>query len=286
MHGRHDRRVEPVLGSARQPTMLDRVHPARAGQDRHGRGAGAVGLGAAAALTIAALEPLTGRSGDQRRHPLPVEGRGHDEEPQIGANRTADVERQRQTQVALEVAFVELVEDDESHTGELGIVLQSAGQDTLRHDLDPGATARATFVPGPEADQPPHLLTHEVRHPSGGRPGGEAAGFEHHDAPARQPRFVDQAQRHDGGLAGPRLRLQHCRAVPRQGVPELGDAGLDRQLGAAGRPGAHGRRPSISTTSSSISAADTPTATRPSTTAGIVRTGHGARAATYRVRRA
>ena len=69
---------------------------------------------------------------------------------------------------------------------------------------------------------------------SRGGPGGQPSRFEHHDPSALQPRLVQQAQRHDGRLAGSRRGLEHGVAGGARRVAELPDAGLDRRVKETG----------------------------------------------------
>ncbi len=225
VHGRHHGGIEAVLRPPGQPAVLDGEHPTRARHHRHGRSARPDGAGDGVGDWVGTG---VGRTFDQRRHPLPVQGRGHHEEPQIGTKGAPDVERQGQAQVPLEVAFVELVEDDQTDACQFGIVLQAAGQHPFGHHFDAGAMARTALVPGPEADQPTDLVTEEIGHAARRGPGGQTTGFEHHDPGAAQPGFVHQPKRDDGGLAGARFGLEHRGAAGRQGRPELIDARLDR----------------------------------------------------------
>ena len=54
---------------------------------------------------------MTGASPRSLRDPRAVEGRGHDEEAQILAQAALRVERQREAEIGIEGALVELVEE-------------------------------------------------------------------------------------------------------------------------------------------------------------------------------
>ncbi len=79
-----------------------------------------------------------GRTAEQRRDRLRVEGGGHDDEGEVGTQRGADLERQREAQIGVERALVELVEDHAADAVELGVGLQAAGEDAFGDDLDAG----------------------------------------------------------------------------------------------------------------------------------------------------
>ncbi len=120
----------------------------------------------------------------------------------------AGVEGQRQPEVGLEAALVELVEDHQSHTLEAGITLQPPGEDPLGHHLDTRGGADPPVVAGAVADGFAYRFTQQRRHPPGRSPGGEPARLEHDDATALQPRLVHEGQGHHRRLARPGRRLQ------------------------------------------------------------------------------
>ena len=62
----------------------------------------------------------------------------HHHQPQVRSPLRLDVERQRQPEVAAEVAFVEFVEDDRRHAVQGWIVLDQPGQDAFGQHLDAG----------------------------------------------------------------------------------------------------------------------------------------------------
>ena len=70
-----------------------------------------------------------------------VDGGGHDEDAQIGA-QGGGVEGQGEAEIAVEAAFVEFVEQHGGDAGQFGIVEQHAGEDAFGDDLDAGAGAR------------------------------------------------------------------------------------------------------------------------------------------------
>ena len=139
-----------------------------------------------------------------------------------GRNADADVEGESQREVGVEVALVELVEDHEADPGERRVLLQAAGEDPFRHDLDAGVGPTAPFVPGAIADGAADLLAEQVRHTPGGSPGRQSPRFQHDDAPSGQPRLVEQPQGHDRRLARPRRRLQHGLSFISQRRPQAG----------------------------------------------------------------
>src|SRR5207302_62505 len=82
-----------------------------------------------------------------------------------GAAARPGVEGQGEGEVGVEVALVELVEDHEADAGERRVVLEAAGEDPFRDDLDAGGGAGAALVAGAVAGGAADLLAEQDRHP-------------------------------------------------------------------------------------------------------------------------
>ena len=122
---------------------------------------------------------------------------------------------QREAEIGVDRAFVELVEDHRADAGQLGVGLHHAGQDALGHHLDPRGLADLTAVAAHAvADGLARPLAQRFGHAFGGGAGGEAAGLQHQDA--APPARLQHLQRHDGGLARAGRRLQHGAAMAPQ----------------------------------------------------------------------
>ncbi len=145
--GQHDRcrggPLEAVSALAGQPTHFDRMRAALAGDD--GRG------------TVDA---------DQRGKPGRVGCGRHRHDAQVGPQRCR-LERERQAEIGRQVAFVDLVEDDDRHAGEFWIVLQATREHALREHLDARGRTDPPLVAGLVADQPTDAIPGEVGHPPG-----------------------------------------------------------------------------------------------------------------------
>ena len=74
-----------------------------------------------------------------------VQGGRHDQQFQIVAQPLLHVEQQRQRQIGLQAAFVELIEDHQRHTLQFGVLLQHAGENAFRHHFQPGLRPAFTF---------------------------------------------------------------------------------------------------------------------------------------------
>ena len=141
------------------------------------------------------------------------------------------IERESQAQVGGQVAFVHLVEDHHGHTGQFGVVLQATGEHAFGHHFDAGSRADAPLVAGLVAHRRADLLAEQRGHAPGGRSGGQAARLEHHDAAVAEPGLIEQPQRHDRGLAGPRRRYHDRLVAVDECLPERGEHAHDGQIG-------------------------------------------------------
>jgi hypothetical protein len=156
------------------------------------------------------------RVADGTRERCAIERGRHDEQAQVRPQVTPALERERQAEVALQVALVELVEDHARDSFERGIVLQHAGQDALGDDLEAGRGACTGLEPGAEADSLAGTLAERVRHALRDCARGDPARLEHHDPSVSPPGGIEQRERNDRALPGPRGRFQHDGASGRE----------------------------------------------------------------------
>ena len=110
-----------------------------------------------------------------------------------GRSAAAALEREREAEVGLQRALVELVEDHAADAGEVGVGLEHPGQDALGHHLD--AAARHRLAADAVADAAPDRLAEAFGQPLGGGAGGDAARLEHQDAAGRCRRRAGRAAR-------------------------------------------------------------------------------------------
>ena len=194
------------------------------------------GMGRLSLVTTGA-GPASEPSPSRAATAVAVERGRHHEDAEVGPQVRPGVEGQRQAQVGLEAALVELVEDHQPHAVEAGVALQPPGEDALGHHLDPGVAADGPVVAGAVADRAADLLAEQRRHPPGRGPGGQPAGFEHDDAPVAEPLGAEQGEGDRGGLAGAGGGLEHGQARAGERGLELGQGGDDRQGRGGGRQG-------------------------------------------------
>ncbi len=171
-----------------------------------------------------------------------IQRRRHHQHPQRLIQRGARVQGQRQGEIGVEAALVELVEDHQAYAGQFRVGLQAPRQQALGDDLD----ACRGRDPAVEADLVAHrladLLAQQPGHAGGAGAGGDAPWLQHHDALARQPGFVEQGQRHEGGLARAGRRGQHRLAGLRQRRAQARQCFRYGQVGECGLHGFRRRR--------------------------------------------
>lgn len=198
-NGLHQPRLDELARLERPPPAhIDREHAAFAAQDRR-----------------------------VVQHPgqtLAFQGRRHQEDFQrlLVAEQIAAIEAQGQGQVGVEAALVEFVEDQQADAFQRRIILQATGQDALGDHLDAGIRADLAVEADPVAHSFADLFPQFAGQPFGRRPRRQASWFEHENALSGQPGFVQQGQRHTGGLTGAGRCFEHGLVACRQGFTQGG----------------------------------------------------------------
>ena len=109
-----------------------------------------------------------------------VDGRRHDQELEVFAQPLLHVAGERQTEIGVERALVEFVEQQRGDAVERRIVEDHAREHALGHELDAGPPRHLGAEAHAIADGVADRLAQRVRHARGGGAGGESAA-----APAR-----------------------------------------------------------------------------------------------------
>jgi hypothetical protein len=182
----------------------------------------------------ARVGPQHGAVPQEARDRPRIERRRHDHELQIGAHFATDLGQQRQREIGVQAALVELVEDDARDAVEEGITLQAAGQQALGDHLDaclrPGAVLEPDTVADALAQAGPVLCGEAARD----GPGGHPPRLQHHQAPVAEHAGLEQREGQAGGLARARRGDDDRGARAGERVDERRDEGVDGQGGAAG----------------------------------------------------
>ena len=95
------------------------------------------------------------RAAKELRDPRAVERRRHRQNAQVIAQAALAVERERETEVGIERALMELVEQHRADTGKLGIIEDHSGEDALGDDLDACLRPRFRDHPRAQSDRSP-----------------------------------------------------------------------------------------------------------------------------------
>ena len=164
---------------------------------------------------------------EKRRDRFGVERRRHHDQLQLRAPR-AELCDQREGEIAVEVALVELVDHHTADAAQLGIAEQPTGQHAFGDQLDP----RARTDPSIEADLIADLVAQRTatlaRDPHRRESRREPARLEHDDA-AGDRAGIEECARHARGLAGAGWRDQHARPAVAHGGDQLWQDVVDRQ---------------------------------------------------------
>jgi hypothetical protein len=149
--------------------------------------------------------------------------------PSSEAERALHVERQRETEIAVERALVKLVEQDRADAGQFGVVEDHARQHAFGDDEDARRRRLATFHAHGVADGFARLLAEQGGHAPCRGASGEAARLQKQDAAVAAPALVEQRQRRQRRLAGPRRGDEDRRVSVRQGGEQARQRLRDRQ---------------------------------------------------------
>jgi hypothetical protein len=141
------------------------------------------------------------------------------------------VERQREAEIGVKRALVELVEQHRADAVERWVVEDHAGENALGHDLDARLGPDLACQAGAQADGLADRLAERFGHALGGGAGGEPARLQDQDLAAVKPRLVKERERHARRLAGPGRGDEHGAGPRRERAFERVQHGVDGQGG-------------------------------------------------------
>ena len=99
----------------------------------------------------------------------------HQQQPEVGTQRLARLQRQRQREVAFEAAFVHLVKQHRSDAGQFGVGDQHPRENAFGDDFDACRGRHLAVHAGAITDRRPYRFAGDFGHPLGGRARGEPA---------------------------------------------------------------------------------------------------------------
>ena len=142
--GGHDGILDPRRTRHRHPTLFDRMGTSLTRDHR--------------------------RAVEEAAESVGVSGGGHGDDLDVGTDGGRHLESEREAEVGREIPLVDLVEDDHGHPRQLGVVLQSPGQDSLGDHLDPRVAADDAVVAGGETHRGADPFAEQVGHAARGCP--------------------------------------------------------------------------------------------------------------------
>ena len=178
--------------------------------------------------------PHQRRTTEQPREPLAIHRRRHRQDPQIRPQRPRRIERQRQREIIVEAAFVDLVEQHRRHAGKFGIGLQPRQEHAVGHRDHPRRRTDLAVEPRLVTDRRAGHLAALPCHIFRCRPRRQPPRHQQQHL-AHAPRLTNQRRRHHRRLPRPRRRNQQRAFALTQRRQQLGQDGMDRKR--RGRPG-------------------------------------------------
>ena len=173
------------------------------------------------------------RIAQELRHRLGVERRGHHDDHQVLAHGLPHLAEQRDRQVGVQAALVELVEHDAADAFEERVVEQLPREHALGHDAQACRGGDLALEADVVADLAAELSSRSPRRSALRRgPGGDAARLEQHEIRmlGRQQLCLHDRRRHARRLARARLGDEHERSRRRAQLREhFGNDGIDRK---------------------------------------------------------
>jgi hypothetical protein len=159
-------------------------------------------------------------------HGRGIERGGHHYQSQIGTAGELQTAEQRQCQVALQVAFVKLVEHHAACAFEVGVGKQAPGEHPFGEESQARGRAGDLF----EADLVTHRAAHALaafrRDVARGQACGQAARFEHQHLAIVER---EDRRRNAGSLPRPRFGFQHQVVGGAQVFEDAGNQRIDGQ---------------------------------------------------------
>jgi hypothetical protein len=148
---------------------------------------------------------------------------------QLGALHALQLPQQREREIALQVALVELVEQHRAHAAQERVGDQLAGEHPLGHEAHARVARAHLLEPHLIADAPAERLGQLLGHAPRRHAGRDPSRLEHDDLAAAQEVGVEQGARQARGLA--RARLGHEHQVRRSAQPrdQARQVRIDRQ---------------------------------------------------------
>ncbi|SIB02560.1 Uncharacterised protein [Mycobacteroides abscessus subsp. abscessus] len=222
------RHVRQVLAAHTHALVPDRAH----GLDAARRGSVAQLQRENIARNINERGLLARRGAQEINRARGLKRRRRECDEKVIAQRRAGIQRECQRQVSVQVALVELIDDQGGYPGQLRVALQAAQRHARRHHLHARAFADARIPAHRIADLPADLLAEQTGDPAGRSPRGHPARLrdENPAARARFRKYDRDSRRKQRRLTRTRgCRDDRAAARPRR-RRDIAQGARDRQL--------------------------------------------------------
>ena len=168
------------------------------------------------------------RAVHQRGKARAVERRGHRDQPQVGPERPLHLQREREAEIAVDAAFVHLVEQHGGDARQFGVGDDAVAEYPLGQDQDARRGGLFAVHARRIADKAAHLFAHQLRNPLGRHTGRQTARGQEKDF-AAAPWLVQQARRDHRGLARTRRSDQNSIGLYGQSGKQIRQDSVHRQ---------------------------------------------------------
>ncbi|KPZ30428.1 hypothetical protein AN901_203583 [Pseudomonas syringae pv. theae] len=145
----------------------------------------------------------------------------------VVTKQLATIETQGQRQISVQTALVKLVENQQPHAFQCGIVLQTTRENPLGDHFNTRLRADSAFQTNAIPHGFAHLLAQLTGQPFRRRTRGKAARLQHQNGLPGQPGFLQQRERHTRGLARAGRGFEHGFMACGQGLTQGWQDGID-----------------------------------------------------------
>ena len=143
------------------------------------------------------------------RHGLHIQRGGHDDQPQVGAQRSLTFKAEGKAGIGSERALMKFVKNHTGDIRQLGIILQHAREHALGDNLHAGALADAAFITHAVAYKTARFFTQQGRHIARQRAGRHAPWFKQQNAAILKPGLPHEPEGDAAAFARSRQGAEH-----------------------------------------------------------------------------
>ena len=161
-----------------------------------------------------------GAAAEILRHRLGVQRGRHDNDFQVWPARLLNLFHERKRDIAHQISFVKLIEEQHADIAQGGVILQPAKQNTFGHEADPGSQTRLVIEANLVTDLLAKLAVAFPSHPRRDGSRGNATRLEHDNFSRPGKSGIENHLRNLRGLARAGGRDQHQAIARLQGADD------------------------------------------------------------------